>query len=113
MTTVSFATAQEEQRSRLRRFRERLRAAARAKGLYSLREISRATGVTLNSLSNYMSGDRLPSVPVLMQLADGLDVTCDWLAGYTLTDSLTRCRRCIEIGVDKASKDGKADDGRP
>lgn len=40
-------------------------------------------GVTDSEISRYIKGERTPSLPVLIQLADKLNTTADYLLGRT------------------------------
>jgi transcriptional regulator with XRE-family HTH domain len=60
------------------RFRKNLRRLIREAGV-TQRELAIASGVTQASISQYLSGERLPSAPLLYRLARGLDSTMDEL----------------------------------
>lgn len=100
MGTLSLDRAQPEQRARLSRFHSRLRQAARARGLTAMVQVSDVTGVSQASLCKIMGGDRLPSLPTLMQLADGLGVSLDWLCGYEVPVTLERTKRSLSMWQD-------------
>ena len=40
------------------------------------------TGIHVNTLRAYISGERLPRVPQLFLLADAIDAPLDWLTGF-------------------------------
>lgn len=42
-------------------------------------ELARRTGITQQSISDYMTGKVQPSLMTLIRIANALDVTLDWL----------------------------------
>lgn len=48
---------------------------------YSVRELSRRSGISPVQLRRYMSGEREPGAAALSKLADALEVSTDWLLG--------------------------------
>jgi transcriptional regulator with XRE-family HTH domain len=47
------------------------------------KEVAEAIGLTKNAITNYESGIREPSLPILKSLCDFYDVTADYLIGRT------------------------------
>lgn len=60
-------------------FSARLRAAIERRGLKQ-KALARAVGVSSNSLSRYLMGDRAPGRPVILALARELGVSVTWLS---------------------------------
>lgn len=110
MGTVPLERADEAQAHRLRKFKVRLRLAARVRGYASMNALASASGVMLPTISRYMAGDRLPSMPILMKLADALDVTTDWLAGYAPAETIRRGREGARIQLEAGRMHEDADD---
>lgn len=100
MGTVPLARAETAQRIRLRRFKARLRLAAHARGFSTMNELAEASGVLPPTISRYMTGERLPSMPVCMKLADALGITVDWLCGYSPADTVNRAQEGMRIQMD-------------
>ena len=46
-----------------------------------LSDLAGELGVSVNSVSNWRRGRALPTIPRLVEIADQLDVTTDWLLG--------------------------------
>lgn len=61
---------------------QRLRAARKSKGL-TQEELAEHVQSTKGTISNYENSHSTPPNDMLMQLADVLDVTTDWLLGRT------------------------------
>lgn len=99
MGTRSLSRTPDVQRARLLLFRDRLRAGMRACGLKNMEALSRASGISVATLSRYMGGDRLPSTPMLMQLSDCINTTMDWLAGYSSSEAAARIARTSELSA--------------
>lgn len=99
MGTRSLSRTPEQQRARLLLFRDRLRSGMRASGIRNMEALSRASGISVATLSRYMGGDRLPSTPMLMQLSDAIGTTMDWLAGYSANESTLRFARTRELSA--------------
>ena len=69
-------------------FFERLKQTRHAKGL-TAQQMADMLGVQLRSYRNYESGDREPSLAMLVKIADILDVSLDYLMcrdDYTESD---------------------------
>ena len=64
----------------------RIRAARLARG-FTLTEVSARSGVSVGHLSRLENAERLPTVRVLMQLAQALEVSLADLVGESSTDS--------------------------
>ena len=99
MGTRSLSRTPDVQRARLLLFRDRLRAGMRACGLKNMEALSRASGISVATLSRDMGGDRLPSTPMLMQLSDCINTTMDWLAGYSSSEAAARIARTSELSA--------------
>lgn len=63
-------------------FPERLKLARKEKG-FTQQEVAERFGMTSRSYRYWESGEREPSVANLVELADLLDVSLDWLTGRT------------------------------
>jgi len=61
-------------------FSSRLRSARNANS-YTQQRMSDMLGITLNSYQKYEQGTRCPSFDLLVQIADILDVSIDYLLG--------------------------------
>ena len=61
-------------------FASRLRSEMSRRGV-RLSDLAGELGVSVNSVSNWRRGRALPTIPRLIELADQLDVTTDWLLG--------------------------------
>ncbi len=61
-------------------FHERLHSARKSKNL-KLCEMANMLGIALRSYQRYESGIRFPPYSTLVQIADLLDVSIDWLLG--------------------------------
>lgn len=48
----------------------------------NLDKLVELTGIHINTLRAYMSGERLPRIPQLFLLADAVDAPIDWLTGF-------------------------------
>lgn len=99
MGTKSLSRTPERQRARLLLFRDRLRSGMRASGIRNMEALSRASGISVATLSRYMGADRLPSMPMLMQLSDAIGTTMDWLAGYSANESSLRFAHTRELSA--------------
>lgn len=63
-----------------RKFSERLSLCMEQNGLNGA-ELSSISGVTAATISRYLNGLRMPAVDNIIQLADALDVSVDYLLG--------------------------------
>lgn len=63
-------------------FSKRLREARLKKGL-SLEELARAVGTTKSTLSKYENSLREPKMLMAKKISDKLDVSFNWLIGYS------------------------------
>ena len=61
-------------------FSQRLNHARKSKGI-TAQAMADTLQIGLRSYRNYESGDREPSLGMLVQIADSLDVSIDWLMG--------------------------------
>ena len=61
-------------------FAARLRSEMSRRGV-RVSDLAAELGVSLNSVSNWRRGQALPTIPRLVEIADQLDVTTDWLLG--------------------------------
>lgn len=61
---------------------ERLQLAMKARGI-NLTELSKESGITITSISRYLSGERIPNAIILGKLAIKLSVSCDYLLGIS------------------------------
>lgn len=61
-------------------FGERLNFIRKKRGVTAL-EMSEYLSMGLRAYRNYESEDRFPSFPVLVKIADKLDISIDWLLG--------------------------------
>ena len=64
-------------------FGERLKDALKEKNI-TQRELAREINITEVTMSRYISGDRTPKAPVIVKMAQALDVSCDYLLGNTI-----------------------------
>ena len=48
----------------------------------NLEALVELTGIHVNTLRAYISGERLPRIPQLFLLADAIDAPIDWLTGF-------------------------------
>lgn len=63
-------------------FSERLKLARKIKGLYQ-EDLAKQVNTTKSTISNYENGHSTPSNDMLVQLADVLNTTTDYLLGRT------------------------------
>lgn len=64
-------------------FAERLKQAMRKSDFKTARQLAKASHITDASVSRYISGDRMPNSADLPALARVLNVSCDYLLGFT------------------------------
>jgi transcriptional regulator with XRE-family HTH domain len=62
-------------------FSQRLRELMGSREI-NLDKLVELTGIHINTLRAYMSGERLPRIPQLFLLADAIDAPIDWLTGF-------------------------------
>lgn len=65
---------------------ERLRSLRKSKG-YTQEDLAELAGIGRPNLAKYETGKSLPSVDILIKLADALDVSTDYLLGRARLDS--------------------------
>lgn len=70
-------------------FTERLRFCRKAKNV-SQKQLAIDTGLSLRAFQYYESGKQVPSMNVLIKLADYFDVSVDYLVGRTDKPNLNR-----------------------
>lgn len=63
-------------------FRERFSALLEARGL-SQKELAQKTNLTESAVSHYMKGDREPKGAILLNIANALETSTDYLSGRT------------------------------
>lgn len=76
----------------LKCFGERVRQCRKELG-WTQRDLADNTGLKESWVSHFETGRRKPSFASLLKLADGLDVSADFLLGRTLNRSIFRIRR--------------------
>lgn len=84
-------------RERLSQFPRRISRAARARGFRTVFELARAAHVSEEAMRKYRSGDRLPTAPVLLRLAEALNVPVDWLLGLEAPETARRLLAARDI----------------
>lgn len=87
-------------------FIERVRSLMKEKNM-SQKELAEKAGITEASMSKYLSGERTPRVDVIVNLANALETTTDYLLGNDVND----CRSFIETKalLARSKKDLTAD----
>jgi transcriptional regulator with XRE-family HTH domain len=76
-------------------FKDRLRAARKAKG-WTLATLARKTGITEGHISHCEDGKFIPKMNTLMYLADALEVSMDWLSGRLGYDDGNEIGKCLQ-----------------
>lgn len=108
MGTISLANATDEERRRLTKFSVRLQTAIMMRGYRSPRDFADQAGVSETAIMRYVRGYRVPSAPLVIRLADTLDVSCDWLLGYEPAET---ARRTIALKVAQDARRGAREGG--
>lgn len=65
-------------------FKTRLKEKRQDKS-YSQKQLAEEIGVDRATISYYEKGDRLPDIDTFINIADALQVSCDYLLGYSDT----------------------------
>lgn len=87
----------------LARFPIRLREAMRAKGYTSLNEVAAACGLSNEIMRKYRTGQRSPTPPSLLRLAETLEVPAGWLIGESAVTESERLHRAARIEYEIAA----------
>ncbi len=105
MRKYAETSVSDAERRRAEAFKARLRLAAADRGLGSLPELARATGVAPSTIRKYLAGTRLPSAVSLIRFSRELRVPIDWLLGAGEEDMLIQILHARELeGNRKAGK---------
>ena len=64
------------------KFPERLKAIRDSRGI-TQRHLSEVLNITISTISHYENGTREPSIEILIQMAEVLNVSVDYLVGNT------------------------------
>lgn len=89
--------------------KERIKMLMLERGL-TQKELAKLSGITEASLSKYLSGERVPRIDVIVNLANALKVTTDELIGNEIEDSkmdLIRLKTVLARGMEKMSDKDK------
>lgn len=76
-------------------FGERLRRILRLKDMHQ-KTLARSMYLSESAVSQYIHGNRLPNIPMLISMAKALDVTTDQLLGLAPIDTGPECSQAID-----------------
>lgn len=87
---------------------KRIKNIMNEKGL-TQKELSLKANITEASMSKYLSGDRIPRIDVIVNIANALEVSVDSLLGGNATqiNSLSEAKLVLARGKDKLTNDDK------
>lgn len=87
---------------------KRIKNIMNEKGL-TQKELSLKANITEASMSKYLSGDRIPRIDVIVNIANALEVSVDSLLGGNATqiNNLSEAKLVLARGKDKLTNDDK------
>ncbi len=87
---------------------ERIKMLMKEKGM-TQKELSLKANITEASMSKYLSGDRVPRIDVIVNIANALEVSVDALLGGTNSqiNCLSEAKLVLARGKDKLTNDDK------
>lgn len=94
-------------------FKERFANLLKEKG-FSQKEIAQRTNLTESAISHYIKGDREPKGAILLNIANALDTTTEYLQGvtddpsYNADDDVKEAFRLVARHADRLTLEEKA-----